>query len=65
MKTLTNRIILFLKKKTPEAAQPVRPGQPQPSQIRPSTMGVLREGAYENKPNVLLSTGAYLYRRGA
>jgi hypothetical protein len=33
--------------------------------IRPCIMGVLREGAYQNKPNVLLSTGAYLYRRGA
>jgi hypothetical protein len=29
------------------------------------TMGVLREGVYENKPNVLFSIGAYLYRRDA
>jgi hypothetical protein len=28
-------------------------------------MEVLREGAYKNKPSILLSTGAYLYRRGA
>jgi hypothetical protein len=33
--------------------------------LRPCTMGVLREGAYQNKPSVLLSTDAYLYRRGA
>jgi hypothetical protein len=33
--------------------------------FRPCTMGVLREGAYQNKPSVLLSTGAYLYRRCA
>jgi hypothetical protein len=28
-------------------------------------MGVLRDGAYKNKPSILLSIGAYLYRRGA
>jgi hypothetical protein len=33
--------------------------------LRPCTIGVLREGAYENKPSILLSTGAYLYRKGA
>jgi hypothetical protein len=33
--------------------------------IRLFTMGMLRESAYKNKPNILLSTGAYLYRRGA
>jgi hypothetical protein len=25
------------------------------------TIGVLREGAYENKPSILLNTGAYIY----
>jgi hypothetical protein len=33
--------------------------------LRPCTMGVLREGAYKNKPSILLSIGAYLYRGGA
>jgi hypothetical protein len=33
--------------------------------IRPCTMGVLKEGAYQNKPSIFLSTDAYLYRRGA
>jgi hypothetical protein len=33
--------------------------------VRPYIMGVLREDAYQNKPSVLLSTDAYLYRRGA
>jgi hypothetical protein len=28
-----------------------------------ATLEVLKEGAYENKPSVLLTTDAYLYRR--
>jgi hypothetical protein len=35
------------------------------SYLRPCTMGVIRESAYENKSSILLSIGAYLYRRGA
>jgi hypothetical protein len=27
--------------------------------VRPCIMGVLRESAYQNKPNILLSTDAY------
>jgi hypothetical protein len=33
--------------------------------IRLFTMGMLRESAYKNKPDVLLSIGVYLYRRCA
>jgi hypothetical protein len=35
------------------------------NKVRLCTMGVLRDGAYQNKPSILLSIGAYLYRRGA
>jgi hypothetical protein len=35
------------------------------SGIRPYIMEVLREDAYQNKPSILLSIDAYLYRRGA
>jgi hypothetical protein len=36
-----------------------------PCTIEPCTIEVLREGAYKNKLSILLSIGAYLYKRDA